>query len=140
MDWQGVKSRQGVGGSVLCALCQLLMRCCSLSARCLPKRVAWSLAPLACSVTGLAALQLTLGSLLFEGATLTAAGKRGVFGWLADRHYLPRVLYLAVVPGIVGHTGKRWPVLPAWTGLTGADNFPSLSSLPPPSTVWSPHC
>lgn len=59
----------------------------------------------ACSVTGLAALLLTLGALLFEGASLVAAGRHGVLGWAADLHYLPYVLYLAVVPGIVGHTG-----------------------------------
>ena len=56
-------------------------------------------------VTALAALLLTLGGLLFEGAALFAAGRRGVLGWAGDLHYLPFVAYLAVGPGIVGHTG-----------------------------------
>lgn len=63
--------------------------------------------PLPRSVTGLAALLLTLTALLFEGASLVAAGRHGVLGWAADLHYLPFVAYLAVVPGIVGHTGGR---------------------------------
>ena len=58
-------------------------------------------------MTGLAAVLLTLSALLFEGARLLAAGRHGVLGWAADLHYLPYVLYLAVVPGIVGHTGGR---------------------------------
>ncbi|PRW45144.1 Permeases of the drug metabolite transporter family permease component [Chlorella sorokiniana] len=56
-------------------------------------------------VTGLAALLLTLSALLFEGARLLAAGRHGLLGWTADLHYLPYVVYLGVVPGIVGHTG-----------------------------------
>lgn len=35
---------------------------------------------------------------------MAAVGRHGVFGWVAPA-YLPYVLYLAVVPGIVGHTG-----------------------------------
>lgn len=57
------------------------------------------------SVTGLAALLLTLGGLLFEGASLVRAGRHGLLGWAGDMHYLPLVLYLAIGPGIVGHTG-----------------------------------
>lgn len=59
------------------------------------------------AVTGLAATELTLGALVLEGAKLGAPGKTGVFGWAADLHYLPYVLYLAAVPGIVGHTGSH---------------------------------
>lgn len=59
------------------------------------------------SVTGLAALLLTLGAFLFEDASLVAAGRRGLMGWTADLHYLPYVAYLGIVPGIVGHTGGR---------------------------------
>lgn len=49
---------------------------------------------------------LTLGALLFERASLGAAGLHGAFGWAASAHYLPYVTYLAAGPGIVGHTGK----------------------------------
>ena len=46
--------------------------------------------------------------MLLEGAGAGVGGGRGsVWGWLASAHYLPYVLYLALVPGIVGHTG-RW--------------------------------
>lgn len=58
----------------------------------------------ACSVTGLAAGLLCAGGLLFEGTRVAGVGRHGVFGWV-DPSYLPYVLYLAVVPGIVGHTG-----------------------------------
>ncbi|KAL4418952.1 hypothetical protein ABPG77_001774 [Micractinium sp. CCAP 211/92] len=58
----------------------------------------------AVSVTGLAAGLLCIGGLLFEGSRVTATGRHGVFGWVSPS-YLPYVLYLAVVPGIVGHTG-----------------------------------
>lgn len=58
------------------------------------------------AVTGGAAALLTLGALAGEGARLGATGRRGALGWVADAHFLPFVLYLAVGPGIVGHTGK----------------------------------
>ncbi|KAG2485643.1 hypothetical protein HYH03_015615 [Edaphochlamys debaryana] len=56
-------------------------------------------------VTGIAALGLTAGALLLEPVSLTGGGSRGVFGWLAAPHYAGWVLYLALGPGIVGHTG-----------------------------------
>lgn len=47
----------------------------------------------------------------------------GLFGWLIDMSYLPKILYLAVVPGIVGHTGfnavlKWMPALLVTLALT----------------------
>ena len=42
-----------------------------------------------------------------------------MFGWVADRHFLPFVLYLAVVPGIVGHTGGCAACLPACPARLG---------------------
>lgn len=79
-------------------------------ASCCPPTSPWpahhAAAAAARSVTSLAALLLTLGALLFEGASLAAAGMHGVFGWAASPHYLPYVLYLALGPGIVGHTGE----------------------------------
>jgi drug/metabolite transporter (DMT)-like permease len=59
----------------------------------------------AAPVTLLAALQLTLASLLVEGSKIFSAGSGGVFGWVASTHFFPFVLYLGIVPGIVGHTG-----------------------------------
>eukprot|EP00887_Chlorella_sp_A99_P004332 scaffold15.g4332.t1 len=56
-------------------------------------------------VTALAAVELTTAGAALEGARFAAAGAHGVFGWAASPHYLPLVLYLAVGPGIVGHTG-----------------------------------
>ncbi|GIL68446.1 hypothetical protein Vafri_21721 [Volvox africanus] len=56
-------------------------------------------------VTGIAALGLTLGGLALEPVTLTGSGSGGVFGWLRSGHYAPWVLYLALGPGLVGHTG-----------------------------------
>lgn len=51
-----------------------------------------------------AAALLSAGAMAFEGADLVAAGERGVGGW-AMSSYLPRILYLALVPGILGHQG-----------------------------------
>jgi drug/metabolite transporter (DMT)-like permease len=59
----------------------------------------------AAPVTCLAALQLSIASLLFEGSKIFTAGGGGVFGWAGSIHFLPFVLYLGLVPGIVGHTG-----------------------------------
>lgn len=56
-------------------------------------------------VTSLAAALLTLAAAAVEGAVLGAGGAKGVFGWATDLRYLPKILYLAVVPGILGHQG-----------------------------------
>lgn len=63
-------------------------------------------------VTGFAALLLSIAAFSFEqgqwfGSGGEAAQRRhqGVFGWLMDKSYLPKILYLAAVPGIIGHTG-----------------------------------
>lgn len=55
-------------------------------------------------VTGFAALLLSVSAVLSGEVTLMGAGNTGIFGWLGSE-YLPKVVYLAVVPGIVGHTG-----------------------------------
>jgi len=59
----------------------------------------------AAPVTGVAAAQLTLLGLAFERHTVIGASNDGVLGWLASARYAPWVVYLAVGPGIVGHTG-----------------------------------
>ena len=56
-------------------------------------------------VTGFAALLLSIAALASGEATLSAPGNSGLFGWVTDTAYLPKILYLAILPGIVGHTG-----------------------------------
>lgn len=74
-------------------------------------------------VTGFAALLLSIAALASGKATLFASGNSGLFGWVTDVNYLPKILYLAVLPGIVGHTGfnalLRWmPALLITLALT----------------------
>ncbi|KAL0053403.1 hypothetical protein WJX82_005226 [Trebouxia sp. C0006] len=56
-------------------------------------------------VTGFAALLLSIAALVVGEATFSGSGSSGLFGWMTDKAYLPKIMYLAVVPGIVGHTG-----------------------------------
>ena len=46
---------------------------------------------------------LTVAGLL-SGASILAPGNAGIVGWLESPH-APTVIYLGVVPGILGHTG-----------------------------------
>lgn len=74
-------------------------------------------------VTGFAALLLSIAALVVGEATWTGAGNAGLFGWITDKAYLPKILYLAIVPGIVGHTGfnavlKWMPALLVTLALT----------------------
>ena len=55
-------------------------------------------------VTATSAVLLTLVALFTDRAQLFAAGRDGVFGYFASRHWV-WVAYLAVVPGLIGHTG-----------------------------------
>jgi len=59
----------------------------------------------AAPVTATGALLLTLGALAFERASPFAAGAHGALGYLRSGHYAPYVVYLAIGPGCVGHTG-----------------------------------
>lgn len=59
----------------------------------------------ACPVTALAAALLTVGGLVVDSGGLVGADRHGVLGWLASASYAPWVVYLAVGPGLVGHTG-----------------------------------
>lgn len=73
-------------------------------------------------VTGFAALLLSVSAVLSGQVTLTGKGNTGLFGWFSMA-YLPKVVYLAVVPGIVGHTGfnavLKWiPALMVTLALT----------------------
>ena len=56
-------------------------------------------------VTGFAAFLLAAAALTVGEATITGSGNTGLFGWVTDKAYLPKILYLAIIPGIVGHTG-----------------------------------
>lgn len=56
-------------------------------------------------VTGTAALLLTLLALVAERAQVLGGGASGVFGYFASRSAFPLVAYLALGPGLVGHTG-----------------------------------
>jgi hypothetical protein len=51
---------------------------------------------------GVAALTMTLGSLALEQSHFAPLGTQSVVGYLSGAHILP-VLWLAVVPGILGH-------------------------------------
>lgn len=74
-------------------------------------------------VTGFAALLLSIAALSAGQAQFLGVGRQGLFGWLLDKSYLPKILYLAIVPGIVGHTGfnavlKWMPALLVTLALT----------------------
>lgn len=56
-------------------------------------------------VTGFAALLLSLAAVASGETSVLGSGNTGLFGWATDKAYLPKILYLAVVPGIIGHTG-----------------------------------
>lgn len=53
--------------------------------------------------TGSAAGFLTVSAVSFGGASVASSGRTGVAGWITSK-YLPGVIYLAVIPGILGHT------------------------------------
>ena len=80
-------------------------------------------------VTGFAALLLSIAAVTVDKAHWLSSGDQaggqhhGLFGWLIDTAYLPKILYLALVPGIVGHTGfnavlKWMPALLVTLALT----------------------
>ena len=62
-------------------------------------------------VAGTAAALLSTSAVLVEGVSISHLGFGGLFGWL-DLKYLGRVTWMAVGPGVVGHTGLnlllRW--------------------------------
>ena len=55
-------------------------------------------------MNGTAAAALCAFGVLFEGATPWGGGKHGVFGYVNKGRYAATSVYLALVPGIVGHT------------------------------------
>ena len=72
----------------------------------------------AAPVTGTAAIALTLVAAATETAAAVAAGVRGgVVGWALSGRYAALVVYLALVPGIIGHTGFNTLLRCVWGGL-----------------------
>lgn len=60
----------------------------------------------ASAVTFLAAVELAGASMVAEGSFFF--GKESMlstFGWLTDLRYFLRIVYLGIVPGLIGHTG-----------------------------------
>ena len=56
-------------------------------------------------VTAIGAILLTIASIGLEGTSFSGISTDlSVFGWI-DPIWLPAVLYLAIGPGLVGHTG-----------------------------------
>ena len=71
-------------------------------------------------VTATASALLSLAALTLEGGAAAAAGvKGGVVGWLMSGTYCPLVMYLAVGPGIVGHTGFNTLLKYDWLSAAG---------------------
>ena len=58
---------------------------------------------LSAAPSGSAAVILSVAAVAVEGASVIAAGNGGVAGWLASPYWW-LVVYLAIGPGIVGHT------------------------------------
>jgi len=55
-------------------------------------------------VTGIAGLCMAAASLVLEGSVVAPLDRGSILGWMAGVHLLP-LLWLAIVPGIVGHQG-----------------------------------
>jgi drug/metabolite transporter (DMT)-like permease len=56
-------------------------------------------------VTFTAALLLSLAGLAIDRHEFIGASHQGILGWTTSAHYAPYVVYLALGPGLVGHTG-----------------------------------
>ena len=97
-------------------------------------------------VTFIAAVLLTFSSMFLEGTGINEISSMSSFGW-TDLAWLPAIAYLALGPGLVGHTGingvLKWvppivisvsvliePILGTFIGiLIGTANFPDLWTL-----------
>lgn len=56
-------------------------------------------------VTNFAAFLVSFAAIMCHEATFASPGKAGLFGWTTDKSYLYKIVYLAIVPGLIGHTG-----------------------------------
>jgi len=55
-------------------------------------------------MAGIAGLCMAAASLVLEGSVVAPLDRGSILGWMAGVHLLP-LLWLAIVPGIVGHQG-----------------------------------
>lgn len=56
-------------------------------------------------VTNFAAFLVSFAAVMCHEATFSSPGNAGLFGWTTDKSYLYKIVYLAIVPGLIGHTG-----------------------------------
>lgn len=56
-------------------------------------------------VTNFAAFLVSFAAVMCHEAAFTSPGNAGLFGWTTDKSYLYKIVYLAIVPGLIGHTG-----------------------------------
>ncbi len=64
---------------------------------------------------GIAALSMTIGTFSLEGTNVLPLGTRSIVGYLNGTAILP-VLWLAIVPGIIGHQVSLFPFLASCPG------------------------
>ena len=74
-------------------------------------------------VTNFAAVLVSFAALMCHEATFVGSGNSGLFGWSTDKSYMYKIVYLALVPGLIGHTGlntllKWMPALLVTLALT----------------------
>ena len=67
-------------------------------------RINYSSEPPCVLMAGSAGVMLSVAAMPADGASITAAGARGVVGW-ASAEYAALGIYLGVGPGIIGHVG-----------------------------------
>lgn len=74
-------------------------------------------------VTNFAAVLVSFAALMCHEATFMGSGSSGLFGWSTAKSYVYKIVYLALIPGLIGHTGlnallKWMPVLLVTLALT----------------------
>lgn len=74
-------------------------------------------------VTNFAAVLVSFAALMCHEATVMGSGSSGLFGWGTAKSYVYKILYLAFIPGLIGHTGlnallKWMPALLVTLALT----------------------
>ena len=97
-------------------------------------------------VTNFGALLVSAAALMCHEASFMGSGNDGLFGWTTEKSYLYKIVYLAFVPGLVGHTGlnallKWMPALLVTLALTSTPLigtfigcFVGIAELPGPLT------
>lgn len=74
-------------------------------------------------VTNFAAVLVSFAALMCHEATVMGSGSSGLFGWGTAKSYVYKIVYLAFIPGLIGHTGlnallKWMPALLVTLALT----------------------